>query len=248
MIGLVFWVCSVGGADAHRPAFPNGQNTTAAAAFPLDDVDISQVIYQVLRQDEQVWLSFDPLSSDSQMVSIVLGMPALEENSSFRPSVAVVAPNLVTKDVPFDLPEGFGAIVYEPAIDPIREYYEPRTQTRSWIVTDDVFQLDATGVHYVVIFSKSDQSGKFWFVTGHEEVWDVSDRSESNNNFVRIRDFHSPTAPGPNDGSTAVKEVSPPVPPTQDGSMRSASPYLIIASILVIGTLLVIRKRRVGRK
>ena len=152
-ICLLIMVCfSSNTVEAHKPSFPDGLNKSPYFAFQLDDIDISQAIYQILEKNEQVWLSFDPQKSNSDTANIQLGIPVLEETQSFRPVVAVVSQNLNKIDLPFDIPEGFGAILYEPNDMPIREFHEPFTDTNSWILIEDEFEVIENGIHYVVIF------------------------------------------------------------------------------------------------
>ena len=170
-------------AEAHRPSFPDGFNKSPNSAFQLGDIDISQAIYQVLKEDEQLWLSFDPKSSSTKTANIQLGIPVLEETESFRPNVALFGQNLGKIGLPFDIPDGFGAILYETNSDgQIKKLHEPFTNTDSWILIEDKFEITETEIHYIVIFSKTNQTGKFWFATGSKEMF----------RFSIIADFKTP--------------------------------------------------------
>ena len=73
-IGLLIMVYfSSNTVEAHKPSFPDGLNKSPYLAFQLDDIDISQAIYQILEKNEQVWLSFDPQKSNSNTANIQLG-------------------------------------------------------------------------------------------------------------------------------------------------------------------------------
>jgi len=181
-------------AEAHRPSFPDGFDKSPNSAFQLGDIDISQVIYQVLKEDEQVWLGFDPKSSTTETANIQLGVPVLEATESFRPTVALVGQNLGKIGLPFGIPDGLGAIVYEPNDGkPIKKFHEPFTSTDSWILIGKEFQLGETRTFYFVIFSKTNQSGKFWFTTGSKEMFDFSSLSELNKNIASVKIFHEPS-------------------------------------------------------
>jgi hypothetical protein len=181
--------------EAHRPYFPDGLNKSPYSAFQLDDIDISQAIYQVLGENEQVWLKFHPTTSSSKTVNIQLGIPVLEETESFRPVVAVVSQDLSRIDLPFNLPDGFGAIVYEVNNEEsIKKFREPYTNTNSWILIEEEFEIIGNEIHYVVIFSKTNQSGKFWFATGTKEVFDFSS-SQLNKSILKVKKFHNPSTP-----------------------------------------------------
>ena len=208
ILGLIFSLCFMAtSAEAHRPVFPDGLNVSANSAFQLDDIDISQAIYQVLNENEQLWLSFHPERSNTKIAIIQLGIPVLEETKLFRPKVALLSSSLEKIDLPFATPEGFGAIIYEPrGGNLIREFHEPFTNTKSWILIEDQFEIMENGIHYVVIFSDMNQSGKFWFATGTRESFDFSDRSELNQNISRVKSFHLPSV---------VLPTSTKVPPTE---------------------------------
>ena len=188
--------------EAHRPYFPDGLNKSPYSAFQLDDIDISQAIYQVLGENEQVWLKFHPTTSSSKTVNIQLGIPVLEETESFRPVVAVVSQDLSRIDLPFNLPDGFGAIVYEVNNEEsIKKFREPYTNTNSWILIEDEFQVLDKNIHYIVIFSKTNQSGKFWFATGTREVFNVGSLPQLTKNISKVKKFHEPSITASNQNS-----------------------------------------------
>ena len=193
VIVLLFFIPST--AEAHRPAFPDDSNKSATKAFQLDDIDISQAIYQILNQNEQLWLSFDPKNSSTKTAINQLGIPILEETKSFRPMVAVVSKSLNKIDLPFDIPDGFGATLYETASeDQIKKFHEPFTNTDSWILIEDKFEITEPNIHYIVIFSKTNQTGKLWFATGTREVFGLSAISDLNKNISKVKTFHKPSA------------------------------------------------------
>ena len=254
-ICLLIMVCfSSNTVEAHKPSFPDGLNKSPYLAFQLDDIDISQAIYQILEKNEQVWLSFDPQKSNSDTANIQLGIPVLEETQSFRPVVAVVSQNLNKIDLPFDIPEGFGAILYEPNDMPIREFHEPFTDTNSWILIEDEFEILENGIHYVVIFSETNQSGKFWFATGTREVFDFSSRSELNENISKVKSFHLPSTSLTN--TVTVSEKDNPKQTINENEFeqekvdlddrnyfKSASGYIIGGVVVLIVVLIFIRRR-----
>ena len=108
---IIFFCYTLSTAEAHRPAFPDGSNISSDTAFQLDGIEISQAVYQVLGNNNQVWLQFDPANSESRTIPVQLGIPVLEETASFRPMVAIIAPNLRSIDLPFPVPSEYGAIL-----------------------------------------------------------------------------------------------------------------------------------------
>ncbi|MCH2311586.1 MAG: hypothetical protein MK362_03775 [SAR202 cluster bacterium] len=256
ILGLTLLFCFVSSiAEAHRPAFPDGLNKSANTAFQLDDIDISQAIYQVLDEEEQVWLSFYPEQSSTQVAIIQLGIPVLEETKSFRPKVALISPSLEKIDLPFEIPAGFGAIVYESEDgNAIREFHEPFTNTKSWILIEDQFEIVENGIHYVVIFSDTNQSGKFWFATGTKEVFDFSARSELNENISKVKSFHLPSVVLPTSTKVPRKDISKQTDTASESDeqklesnernyFKSTNGYLIGGVVVLIIVMVFVRRR-----
>ena len=225
-------------AEAHRPSFPDGLNKSPNSAFQLDDIDISQAIYQVLGENEQVWLKFHPTTSSSKTVNIQLGIPVLDETESFRPVVAVVSQNLSRIDLPFDLPDGFGAIVYEVNNEEqIKKFHEPYTNTNSWILIEEEFEIIGNEIHYVVIFSKTNQSGKFWFATGTKEVFDFRS-SQLNENILKVKSFHKPSITSSDEISSQDKELS--LQSRLQGTSYLKSIHVYLITVLILSFLMII--------
>ncbi len=209
IVGIILFLCYMPDiAEAHRPVFPDGLNKSFDTSFQLDDIHISQAVYQVLNNKEQVWLSFYPEQSNTKVAIIQLGIPILEETKLFRPKVALLSSSLKKIDLPFETPEGFGAIIYEPGDgNLVREFHEPFTNTKSWILIEDQFEIMENGIHYFVIFSDTNQSGKFWFATGTRESFDFSVRSELNQNISKVKSFHLPSVVSPNSTKFPATEI-----------------------------------------
>ncbi len=239
---ILFWF-PLNAVEAHRPSFPDGFNKSANSAFQLDDIDISQAIYQILKENEQVWLSFDPKSSDFSTTNIQLGIPVLKETEAFRPMVAVVAQNLKEADLPFDIPEGFGATVYETNDgNLIKKFHEPFTNTNSWILIEDEFEIVGNEIHYVVIFSKTNQSGKFWFATGRQEVFDFSSISNLGENISKVKEFHKPSI-YPSDAIVQDKESNLQTLSEKPSYYKSLNIYLAAVLITLLLIFILARKR-----
>ena len=230
-------------AEAHRPSFPDGFNNSPYSAFELDDIDISQAVYQVLDENEQVWLKFQPGSSSSKTAIIQLGIPVLEETEFFRPMVAVISQDLKRIDLPFGLPDGFGAIAYKAKDEkPIRTFHEPYTETDSWILLEEEFDIIGTNIHYVVIFSETNQSGKFWFATGTKEVFDFSS-SQLNKNILKVKTFHKPTMPSSVEISSQDKNLVQQSLLQGTDYIRSIEFFLVATLILSFLILILVKKK-----
>ena len=241
---IIFFCYTLSTAEAHRPAFPDGSNISSDTAFQLDGIDISQAVYQVLGNNNQVWLQFDPASSESRTIPVQLGIPVLEETASFRPMVAIIAPNLRSIDLPFPVPSEYGAILYKTNDEqPIRTFHERFTNTHSWILIEEEFDITETGIHYIVVFSDSRQSGKFWFATGTKEVFDFSSIANLNKNISRVKSFHTPDIVSDNNVQDDISNWNN---PRQQGRYLSSVPtYLtvILLMLVFVVILVLIRKK-----
>ena len=105
---------------------------------------------------------------------VQLGVPVIERLEAYYPSVAVVAEGLpVDVDVPFQLPEGMGAVVFEATPD-AAEFYEPFTQTDldlgegEWLKS----QKAVRAMLWAGIQSRSLE--KIWLATGRVDFSDVN--------------------------------------------------------------------------
>ena len=245
IVSLIISFCFLSNtAEAHRPAFPDGFNKSPNSAFQLDDIDISQAIYQILNKNEQVWLSFDPKSSSTKTANIQLGVPVLKESESFRPMVAIIGQNMDKIDLPFDIPEGFGAILYESnAEQPAKKFHEPFTNTDSWILIEEDFKITERGTHYVVIFSKTNQTGKFWFATGTKEVFDFSAISDLNKNISKVKTFHKPSISSSDKTTPQDKELGWLTRLQTITYFKSFNIYLITVLILLLLMFILVKKK-----
>ena len=161
----------------HKPFFSEGQYQSADAAWPIEDIDISIVMYHHVTCDaQQLWLSFDAVSDEALYVQ--LGVPVIDRLVDYRPSVALLAPGLPALDgsLPFSVPDGLGGyILHSSGRDEPDSFYEPFTQTESWIWVEGTHQLPHEGRGYLVAWHPEGLTGKLWLAVGTVE--DFSDAS-----------------------------------------------------------------------
>ena len=101
------------------------------------DPEISIVVFRELTCEQpELWLAFDAVEGEE--IWVQLGMPAIDRLADHRPALAVLAPGLpnIDAEVPFDVPQGLGGVVYLADGEP-QEFYEPFTKTNSWILAGD---------------------------------------------------------------------------------------------------------------
>ena len=160
-------------ASAHKPSFGN-TFTSSESAYQVVDPNISIVVYQELTcENPELWMSFD--AEQNFPLYVQLGVPVIDWLDGYRPTVAVLAEGLPeAPELPFDVPEGMGAVVFDSHQQP-QEFYEPFTQTESWVWVEE--WIEVTGEGYIVGWHPDNHSGKIWLATG--EVEDFSDVSIS---------------------------------------------------------------------
>jgi hypothetical protein len=176
--------------SAHKPFFSDGQFSGPESAFPIEDIDVSIVLYhEVTCESQAVWLRFDNQAGD--LLYHQVGVPYLERMSNYRPVLAVVAPGLEMEDVPFEVPEGMGAKILETSwVQEPEEFLEPFTSTRSWILNDNLLELPAEGEGYVVAWHPEGLTGKLWVAVGTVEDFTPDDIARVTGLGRRLQDFH----------------------------------------------------------
>lgn len=227
---------TTGNAFAHKPNFGDSYHS-AETAYEIVDEDISIVVYQeVTCEDSELWMTFDV--EEGYELYVQLGVPVINRLEQYYPSVAVVAAGLPTNaDVPFDLPNGMGAVVFE-STDAASDFFEPFTQTESWIWAEEWFTLPVQGKGYVVGWHPEGLPGKIWIATG--EVEDFSDVdptdfiywNEAVNNFHETGKFERPPTSFDETCDQAEPENTKPSGCASIGSKASAPVYIMIFGLV----------------
>ena len=176
------WMLLIAGAAwAHKPSFSAGEYGSADDAFFVAEPEISIVVYHEVTCDaSELWLTF-PIDTETPLY-VQLGVPVIDRLRDQRPAIAILAPGLPSlegEDLPFDVPDDLGGLVYWTDDMGEEEYtfYEPFTQTESWIYVEEYVDLPESGLGYVVAWNPDEMTGKLWVATGTVE--DFSDVSPS---------------------------------------------------------------------
>lgn len=176
---------------AHKPVVVGSARATSLEEpFVLDDVTISQVGYhEVSPTAPAIWFRFD--GSAGQEILIQGGVPLIDRLAELRPRVALVGPGLPPADLPFDLPEGIGAVVFDSAEEaPPSVFNEPFTGTRSWQFEIHRPTLPQDGTYYAVGFLSPGETGKIWLTVGEIESFGLPDILSLPVVLVQVRLFH----------------------------------------------------------
>jgi len=176
-------------AHAHKPSYAN-DHSTPDLAFEVEDPEISIVLYaEMTCTKQELWLRMD--STGFEEVWIELGVPQLDRLADYRPSLAIVAEGLPEADLPFYIPERMGALVIstDDVTDPI-PFNEPFTQTDSWILFRDWYDIPADQDVYLVAYNPGEYTGKLWVAVGLVEDFSDVDMSEFGDWLGKTQAFH----------------------------------------------------------
>jgi hypothetical protein len=175
---------------AHRPIISRGSAVDAEHAIRISNVRISRVVYhRVTDRTDQLWITFDV--ERPQRLAIQLGVPFIGRLRDYRPAVAVLGPGLPEVELPFEVPEGLGGLLFQTEdVDKPEVFDEPISTTRSWILVDTTVELPEGGTYYVVAFHPAGENGKLWVATGKEEDFSLADIVELPGMLAEVRKFH----------------------------------------------------------
>jgi len=124
-------VASSGTAWAHKPIVVHGGPTTAATAYQITDVGVSQVAYhKATATQPEVWLTFQAAANTK--LYLQLGAPKLDSGAVVHPAMALLGPGLPSVEVPFDLPLGYGGYVFDTSGKTPVQFHEEFAGTDSW--------------------------------------------------------------------------------------------------------------------
>jgi hypothetical protein len=181
---------------AHRPIFTEDKATAADTAIPIEDPQISQVVYREITKDSsQIWMSFDVPKDFKLFVQI--GVPAIDRLKDFRPAMAIVGPGLPDKDPPFTLPKDVGVkVLLTKEVAKPRFFHEHFTNTDSWILRGETVVLPKAGRYYLVGYSPDKQTGKLWLSVGKKESFSLEDLKDFPTWTKKIQAFHEVQSKG----------------------------------------------------
>ncbi len=195
-LGLALTVLA-GPAWAHIPIFSNEDSgTTPENAVFIDDASISHAVYHEVTQDApRLWVTFD--LEAGQDIYVQFGVPVLERLADFRPALAVLGPGLPQIDLPFEIPDGLGGILFTTAdIAEPEFFHEEFTGTDSWIFGELEDTAPQSGTYFIVAYVPSGETGKFWVAPGRREVFEPEDIAALPALVPQVSEFHETTAGG----------------------------------------------------
>jgi hypothetical protein len=187
---LAAWPASANSPWAWRPVVIDGGPTGIASAYSLDDIAQASIGYHHANASApQLWFRFDGKYGDK--VHVQIGVPQLQQYRLLRPIVAIVGPGMPAPPdpLPFALPAGYGALIYDTAAESVENYKESFTGTESWRFSAEDFHLPASGPTYIVGFTPNGEEGKFWMAVGEKRSFRFADLFTINETTRKIRAF-----------------------------------------------------------
>ncbi len=177
-------------AMGHKPVIIDGGPTTIETAYDIADPEVSQVGYHKVDANQPtLWFSFE---ADSGMqLYLELGVPKIAGLEALRPRMALVGPGLPENlDFPFEIPENYGVVIFDTAIETPVEFHEHFTGTRSWKFTPERPVVLETGKYYLAGYLPDGVEGKFWMAIGTKEEFSLMDIISLPRIVVDVRRFH----------------------------------------------------------
>ncbi|HOQ89918.1 MAG TPA: hypothetical protein PLO53_04485 [Candidatus Hydrogenedentes bacterium] len=178
---LALGALSMASAVAHNPwqyrtLYVDGPATSLENPLQLDSAQIMSAFYfRASGQKPALWIRFDGTYGDA--IQLRMGIPAKAEYASLRPVAVIAGAECPAPDrtLPFALPEGWGAMVYDTARLAVADGYEGYTGARSYQFETQSFTLPASGTYYIAVYFPTGPSGKCWLTVGAEKKTRLTD-------------------------------------------------------------------------
>jgi hypothetical protein len=163
---------------AHVPLFEDQDTTGFDNALKVTKVKGSNAIYARLESPEDIDFYSVEVKEPMRFYANVI-VPLSRGYEDFYPVFAVLGPGLPGPEsrVPFELPEGYGAVVVR--AEPVNErptFHEPASRTDYYrgIPAFDR-QVTQAGTYYIVVWHPECNSGSYVVSYGRGEKWGIRD-------------------------------------------------------------------------
>ncbi len=184
-----FFLLGAVSAFAHNPIVIDGGATNAETAHVLADIGVSQVGYhEATVAAPTMWFSF--VAQAGETLSVELGVPYIERYENLRPAAVLLGVDLPPVELPFDIPEGLGGIIFTSAGRTPEVFNEEFTGTTSWRWSTQEHVFEKNGNYYLVGYIPTEEQGKFWVAVGTEEAFGLSDILRLPQVLFSVRSFH----------------------------------------------------------
>lgn len=194
--GLILTFILIVGAGpvwAHHPIFEKPDTTGFEDALLIPDPSISWAVYANLESSADV--DFYRLEVTPEIeFSVNLLTPYAPGYENFNPTFSVVGPGLGTAepDLPFELPQGYGAVVMKPEPQNDRStFFEPFSMTKYYRDNRKFKQTGlAPGAYYIVVWDQKGEYGGYVIGFGRAEKWTWKDLAPTIRAVIEVQKGH----------------------------------------------------------
>lgn len=201
LCATICWVGLLGPAAwAHVP-YLETRDYSPEQPFAVGDVTQSKAVYAWLKNGGDVDVYNFEITAPTRLLVDVL-VPVCPDYATFRPAYAIVGPGLPqpAEPIPYELPEGYGAIVVPPG-DPSswEVLYEPFGGKRYYDGPNFDQEISTPGQWSLVYWDPAGVGGDYVAAIGYEEAFSAADIIRSLIVTPLIRrdlELHSPCGGG----------------------------------------------------
>lgn len=176
--------------SAHKPIFES-KDTTINSPIVIDNHQISYAMYGELEGKNDVdFYEFE--AKEGQNFYIEMLVPKIKLNKDFEPNFVIISKQIKNKDiVPFDIPEGYGAINVPYPQNYTNEFFEKFTQTTYLRAQSISGTIEKDGTYIVGVYSTS-KGGKYTLAIGKKEDFGFKDILTFPYIYLKIKYFFNP--------------------------------------------------------
>lgn len=224
IMSLLFVIAVVSSSPAygHKLITHDDTHRSLDNALEIPDHKISWAIYENLGPNEEKFYSFDAKPGDSFYASIVI--PKIAGLEEYSPTLVLINSNYVEKDISLLKSQAvMERVVYDGEFPGI-EFYEPFGQVTYWERQEVKTTLTTEGKYFVMVLDEKNQAGKYSLAIGTIEDFSGADL------FTILPTAWLETKLFVEDYASVAMFV------------------LVLTAILAIPTMMVIRRKVIGRK
>ncbi len=183
LLAIVLVLFNSAASSAHDTVFVDSIAPGPDKALAFDQPDVERIFYTGLNAPGKIdFYTFQGNAGLAFKAKILI--PRTDPNSRFRPALALFGPGLPQPDttelfsVPFNLPANNGLVtsIADKAQDDqtdnalYSKYDESYAQAKFWEGQTLLRQLPQSGTYYLVVFSPSNQTGKYALEVGDHDA------------------------------------------------------------------------------
>jgi hypothetical protein len=181
--------CFAPAAWAHKPVVVNGGPVNRETAYEIRDPQVSQVGYHECRENQpELWFTFELAAGET--LDLQMGVPKIDRYADLRPAMALLGPGLPEAAAPFDLPPGYGALIFDTAAEEPVVFHEEFTGTTSWQFAMKTVTAETAGRYFLVAYIPPGTDGKLWMAVGTAEQFGLRDIVTLPRVVIGVRTFH----------------------------------------------------------